>query len=87
MKPRNLIIAENGGRLLCVGDALLSGAVKKKLPKPLGYGAGRLRETDSFAVFVPDAAKLKEERCSRYAMKSCRKPVLSSQQACIPEER
>ncbi len=61
MKPRNLIIAENGGRLLCVGDALLSGAVKKKLPKPLGYGAGRLRETDSFAVFVPDAAKLNEE--------------------------
>ena len=43
------------------GDALLSGAVKKKLPKPLGYGAGRLRETDSFAVFVPDAAKLNEE--------------------------
>lgn len=58
MKPDNLIIADEGGRLFYVGQGLIPGVIKKRPEKIFGYGTGHLAPKDSFAVFSHDISKM-----------------------------
>lgn len=58
MIRKNGIIADREGRLVHIGPDILETVVRHDLREPLGYGAGRLEETDVFVVIVPGGRAL-----------------------------
>ena len=70
MKPNNLIITDENGRLLYIGEGLVPGIVKKRPQKLFGYGAGRLDPKDSFVVFSHDVSGL-APACRKALEKAC----------------